>query len=157
MISDVLKECARLKGLVQAAESTGRAIGPPEASIIMDAQFRAQERLRKNPRAWAIDAVKMPVPDDGSALVYKRVAVFDTIDLARAYLLASALLEPLRVPRGKDKKSFRYRYYCSDSLLWDYDKKHTEIVAFLPTASYQPVPENPTPPDRSMSRLRGLI
>jgi hypothetical protein len=83
-----------------------------------------------NPKAWILQAN----PVWGRYETMNRIALFDTKDMARAYLEASLLPE-----LGPDESREKYKTsdgYCRsfrpDSLLWDYNSENATIGPAVP-------------------------
>lgn len=97
----------------------------------------------RNPRAWFI----MANPVWGRSETVNRIAVFDTKEMAEAYLLAS------RLPESKDPEIYKtndgyYRSFRPDSLLWDYNyyEFRQQVHPVLPWEPLNDLKVNPTPP-----------
>ena len=101
-----------------------------------------RELAKNPPECWGIAGASCYAIDDAQFVV---LALFDTKELAEAYVAASELPE-LFVYDG------RYRSFRPDSLLWDYRIVGSGIgplttsVADLSLAEIETLPVNPEPP-----------
>jgi hypothetical protein len=100
-----------------------------------------QERFEREPEAWCV--VSNPVW--GRSEDMNPVALFDTKELATAYIEASLLPEQVMVPDGQRTITRSYR---PDSVLWNYNHTNGTVVVVFPPLIGVPVslPENPAPP-----------
>lgn len=100
------------------------------------------------PRAWLLQAN----PVWGSYETVNRIALFDTKEMAAAYLEASKLPK-VEDPKQHTTKDGYHRTFRPDSLLWDYNLEDSRpmIVPAVPWYFYGSVTENPTPPSGPIS------
>jgi len=109
------------------------------------------ERLR-SPMAWLLKAN----PVWGSYETVNRIALFDTLEQAEAYLQASKLPEPA-TPGSNTTEDGYSRSFRPDSLLFDYnDEKGARpmIVPAILWHDYQGVLQNPIPPSGPAPDIR---
>ncbi len=105
------------------------------------------------PSCWAIVANSVHARAEQKAIV----AVFDTPELAEAYVEASLL--PDDMPPEERRIDDRYRSFRPDSLLWDYNVGFEHLVVELKSPlvaitmeggwngfNGPPPPQNPAPP-----------
>lgn len=93
-----------------------------------------------NPAAYVI----MATPIWASSGTFHPIALFDTKELALAYLKAAALPYPI-----KDTATGHWRYFKGVSLLWDYLSPNglgSMVGAASPIAELVNLPHNPTLP-----------
>lgn len=106
----------------------------------------------RNPRAWILQAN----PVWGRFETVNRIALFDTLQQAEAYLAASKLPEAA-VPGVNTTADGYSRTYRPDSLLFDYNGEaggRPMIIPAIPWHDYQGVLQNPLPPTGPVPDLK---
>lgn len=109
---------------------------------LFDFQQNVLKDWLENPRCWILVAN----PVWGSYETINRIAIFDTKELAKAYIEASRLPESTDPDKYKTDDGY-VRTFRPDSLLWDYnDERRCRVLIPLPWEACRNLVANPVPP-----------